>query len=177
MILGIDPGRTGAAVLISQDRRLDLIRFMKYNRKQIAGWFATQGVLSPKTYLENVHAMEHDGVASAHKFGRNTGFLEGCLTMLDIDAIYVDPKTWQYAFGLGGKHGPPGCTRSQEKTARKNAHKRKAQEIFPNLDVTLDLCDALLLAEYGWRRTYGGIYEPNRDNLRPGVGVVRIVRR
>lgn len=62
----------------------------------------------------------------------------------------VAPSVWQRAFVLAG--GP----RDEGITAKKNRHKARAQELFPNLKITHACADALLLAEY-CRRTREGL--------------------
>lgn len=74
-------------------------------------------------------------------FGRNFGFLLGTLTCLGARIVMVRPQKWQGFLGLGKSEG--------NKTKWKNKLKSKAQNLFPNLDVTLSTADALLLLEYG----------------------------
>jgi hypothetical protein len=56
----------------------------------------------------------------------------------------VTPGKWQKEFGLLAKKG-------ETKTAKKNRHKARAQELFPDLKITHATADALLIAEYGRR--------------------------
>lgn len=74
-------------------------------------------------------------------FGRNFGFLLGCLTTLGARIVMVRPQKWQGFLGLGTSCG--------NRTKWKNKLKSKAQFLFPDLDVTLAISDALLLLEYG----------------------------
>lgn len=168
-IIGIDPGAKGAAVLISENRRIEYIRFLgmhPLDRREIADWFFARSFDPTLIFMEKIHSRPTDGKASTHKFGRNTGFVDGILSAhhMDDSIEFVDPKIWQFAFRLGGL----------DPKKRKNAHKARAQELFPDIPMTLDLCDALLLAEYGWRKTYGGLHEERNRELRPGAGVVSV---
>lgn len=74
-------------------------------------------------------------------FGRNFGFLLGVLTCLSARIVLVRPQKWQGFLGLGTSDG--------NRTKWKNKLKSKAQHLFPDLDVTLAISDALLLLEYG----------------------------
>jgi len=74
-------------------------------------------------------------------FGRNFGFLLGVLTCLSARIVLVRPQKWQSFLSLGTSDG--------NKTKWKNKLKSKAQNLYPDLDVTLAIADALLLLEYG----------------------------
>ena len=74
-------------------------------------------------------------------FGRNFGFLLGVLTCLSARIVLVRPQKWQGFLGLGTSDG--------NRTKWKNKLKSKAQNLYPDLDVTLAISDALLLLEYG----------------------------
>ena len=74
-------------------------------------------------------------------FGRNFGFLLGVLTSLGARIVLVRPQKWQGFLGLGKSEG--------DRTKWKNKLKQKAQNLYPNLDITLSTSDALLILEYG----------------------------
>lgn len=90
-------------------------------------------------------------VASGHgmfAFGKNVGFLEGCLVGLNIDPVEVIPKRWQGMFGLKRERLGDGTNKKESTSHFKNRIKAKAQSLFPQLNVTLKTADSLLLAEY-----------------------------
>lgn len=74
-------------------------------------------------------------------FGRNFGFCLGTLTCLGARIVLVRPQKWQGFLSLGHSEG--------NRTKWKNKLKARAQNLYPNLDVTLSTADALLLLEYG----------------------------
>jgi len=74
-------------------------------------------------------------------FGRNFGFLLGVLTCLSARVVLVRPQKWQSYLGLGTSCG--------NRTKWKNKLKQKAQNLYPNLAITLAISDALLILEYG----------------------------
>jgi len=95
---------------------------------------------SDAVYLERVHTMPGQGVASSGKFMMHYGFLRGVLVALGIPFEEVSPLKWQRALG---------CLSGGDK----NVTKQKAQQLFPHLTITHATADALLIAEYG-RRLY-----------------------
>jgi hypothetical protein len=80
-------------------------------------------------------------------FGRNFGFLLGCLQTLGFRIELVRPQDWQKALALGKSDG--------NKTAWKNKLKQRAQQLYPNLQVTLNTADALLILEHATLRAAG----------------------
>ena len=94
-------------------------------------------------YIESVHSMPKQGVSSTFTFGRNYGFLRGCLCALEIPYHEVTPQKWQKALECLS-HGD------------KNVTKARAQQLFPKLKITHAIADALLIAEYGRRQQVTG---------------------
>lgn len=83
-------------------------------------------------------------VASGHtmfQFGQNYGTLRTSLHAVGIPFDEVLPKTWQKFIGVVKQKG-------EDKTSWKNRLKAKAQQLFPNIHVTLATADALLIARY-----------------------------
>ena len=96
-------------------------------------------------YIERVASMPGQGVASTFKFGRSYGFLRGLLVAFAIPFEEVAPGVWQKPFGL------PTLKKAGSITAKKNAHRAKAQQLFPGVKMTHAVADALLIAEWGRR--------------------------
>jgi crossover junction endodeoxyribonuclease RuvC len=140
MILGIDPGLSGGAALISQDRKfVEALSFHKSTPGDIATWLGIHRKDITIAYLEAVNAMPRQGVVSMFKFGMNYGLWQGFLTSTKIPFQRVYPLKWQTAMSCrtGGN---------------KNISKARAQELFPHLKITHAIADALLIAEYGRRQ-------------------------
>jgi len=73
---------------------------------------------------------------------RNFGQIEGVLASLRCRVEYLKPDWWQKALRLG---------KSADHGDRWKAHlKGRAQVLFPKIDVTLKMADALLILE-AWR--------------------------
>ena len=149
-VVGIDPGATGALVKLGCNPNSYLIfRFSKMTRRSVAQ--------SIRQWNDCVAGVEHvhirtdtpESLGSQTQMVVHRGMLEGWLIAADIPYELVEPKTWQFEFNLGG--------RFEDYNERKRAHKAKAQELFPDIKVTLDLADALLIALYMHRKTFGGL--------------------
>ena len=92
----------------------------------------------PICYIEQVHSMPKQGVASSFKFGMGYGGLRMALIATRVTFTTVTPPKWQTAMQCRS-HGD------------KNITKRRAQELFPSLTITHALADALLIASYGYQ--------------------------
>jgi len=147
-IVGIDPGQAGGIAWWTEPFRADLqyaVEPMPKTEKDIAnllGWMFA-GEIHPiegLVYIERVHTMPGQGIASSGKFMQHYGFLRGVLVALGIPFEEVSPLKWQRALG---------CLSGGDK----NVTKQKAQQLFPHLTITHATADALLIAEYG-RRLY-----------------------
>lgn len=103
-----------------------------------------------KAFLESVHAFPHQGVCGVFKFGQSFGSLEAFLIASEIPFEYVTPQKWQKEFSLPTLKQCGGSI-----TKKKNAHKARAQELFPGIKITHAVADALLIAEYGRRKELG----------------------
>lgn len=135
IIIGIDPGQSGAAAYISNG----VIEFVKLaNTERDISDFLREHQDASFAYIEKVHSMPKQGVASSFKFGANYGFLRGCLIAHGIPFEEVTPQKWQKAMGCMSR-------------GDKNVTKARAQQLFPEIKITHAIADALLIAEYGRR--------------------------
>ena len=123
--IGIDPGLTGGIVILrngsdiinkyimpTKDKYLDLVSI-----RELFTWIKTMYLIEDiqlGVYLENVHSMPKQGVASSFKFGRVFGGLEGILTGLKIPFHLVSPQAWQKVLheGIDRKEIPDPKERS-----------------------------------------------------------------
>lgn len=107
MIVGIDPGLGGAMAAFGgsippDDFRLTLMPTMgdgkarTLNLVDIVAWLSAHRE-SPEmcVWLEKVHSMPGQGVASSFKFGRGVGQIEGLCAGLGISLLYVTPQAWK----------------------------------------------------------------------------------
>jgi len=103
IIMGIDPGLTGALTTIQWDTMTVLqTDDMPVLVNQICPYLLTEIISRhARTYnivkfvVEDVHSMPKQGVASTFKFGRSKGVIEGVLAGLHKRTSYVSPVTWK----------------------------------------------------------------------------------
>lgn len=151
VFVGIDPGVNGGISWIGSQlsfavkmptTELDL--FKEIHRIK-AAHFCCHAI------IEKVHASPRrdkfgqevkNGAASMFKFGQSYGSLRMALIAAGIPFDEVTPQKWQKELGLIRSN------KNETITAKKNRHKAKAQQLFPELKITHATADALLIAEY-----------------------------
>lgn len=142
IVIGIDPGASGAAVVLSLSGHiLDMRRWADGTPAEMLEWLA--GFDYGVAYLEQVGAMPKQGVASTFKFGWNAGWWEGALAGLRIPLMATPrPGIWQRDMGCMTK-------------GDKNVSKRLAHKLWPRQvkQLTHATADAALIAEWGRRKT------------------------
>ncbi len=144
-ILGVDPGRGGAMAIIDSDTK-ELIHITDVKSKnEFINYPKILTTLKEHkidiAYIERVHSMPSDGVASAFAFGKATGVMLGAIVACDIPLREISPQEWQKCLGLGGRYAT--------RTARKQAHLKEAVRKFPGTKIHLYKADAVLIALYG----------------------------
>lgn len=104
MVLGIDPGKTGAGALICpiSNTLTAHFSFKALGIHGFVGWLSTLQEFSPKFYavIEDVHAMPGQGVVSMFSFGKSYGEILGALYSHEIRVIPVKPAVWKGRLGL-----------------------------------------------------------------------------
>jgi len=147
-VLGIDPGCSGALVLVTeQGVYIDHLAMptikvgtkSRVNGAAVAAWVRQYGITH--AYLEQVGAMPGQGTASMFTFGHAAGVAEGILQGLNIPYTLVTPQAWKKSAGLIGSD--------------KDAARSRAIQLYPELRA-LDakakgqaIADALLIARFG----------------------------
>ena len=148
VVIAIDPGVSGGvavaafgktvchAMPATEGDRLELIRNV-YQAAEVEGAACV-------CVLEEVNGFvgKAQPGSAMFKFGEGYGFLKGVVQALGIRLVLVRPQTWQKVFGLGT------ASRCASKSEWKNKLKAEAQRRFPNLGVTLQTADALLILEW-----------------------------
>lgn len=117
MILGIDPGASGALAFFDMEQgKLTIVDMPVIEierggkaKREISPHFVAAAIRDFKpnvAWIEKVGAMPGQGVSSMFQFGRGVGMIEGVLAGLSVPVNYVTPQAWQKAIGLrGGKDG------------------------------------------------------------------------
>ncbi|QXE86000.1 hypothetical protein KP003_16795 [Geomonas nitrogeniifigens] len=157
MIIGIDPGQTGAvAILINGvcvnvfDTPTEQVKKGKgskteYLPSEMAEILRIHNKPGVHCFIEKVGAMPGQGVTSMFNFGKGFGLWLGILAALQIPYTLVTPQAWKKMLmqGIGDKDAARG----------------RAQQLHPEVTDWLkrkkDIgrADALLIAEYGRRAT------------------------
>jgi crossover junction endodeoxyribonuclease RuvC len=149
LIIGIDPGCSGAIVLLPANHghpvEWDLMPVVKVGSNSRVNGSALAALLRCHTdahaYVENVGAMPGQGVTSMFSFGHATGTVMGVLAALGIAHTLITPQSWKKRAGLIGKD--------------KDAARSRAIQLWPlwrDLDAKgkgQAFADAALIAMYG----------------------------
>ena len=112
MILGIDPGASGA-VAVLDGPALVAVHDMPTKKVKVSGKMKTRidsralyealhDYQVTHVFLEQVSAMPGQGVSSMFAFGRATGIAEGVAATKSKELIEVRPQVWKKHFGLDG---------------------------------------------------------------------------
>ena len=154
IIVGIDPGISGALCFFSNGNVIDVIDMPtmaegKKNKKQVNGRQIFNEILNIKNIfaghkinvvVEQVSAMPGQGVTSMFNFGQSFGVIKGICSAMELPIFYVRPAKWKKYFNLIN--------------AEKDASRTKVIEMFPKISQKLsrkkdnNKADAILIAKY-----------------------------
>ncbi len=145
--LGVDPGISGAIVLLEDGLPIEWLRMPTYmvgknnrvNAAALANMLSHQYI--DKAYVEQVGAMPGQGVTSMFTFGHAVGTVMGVLGALAIPVANVTPQSWKKRAGIINKD--------------KDESRSKAIQLWPKwraLDKKGEgqaFADAALIAKFG----------------------------
>ena len=154
LIIGIDPGITGAICFFENGQVKDIIEMPnmadgKKNKRQINGpqiynEISARIIDFPKkdvlVVIEQVSAMPGQGVTSMFNFGQSFGVIKGICSAMQLSMHFVRPVKWKKYFNL-------------IKT-NKDASRTKVIEIFPYISSKIprkkdsNKADSILIAKY-----------------------------
>lgn len=149
LYLGIDPGVSGGIAVVNQSGKVVQLRAMPQVPRDI--WWVISSIVADFAVIERVSGYigkggdreKGGGAANAHsmgKFLRNAGMLIGFLTAAEIPFTETPPQVWQAALSVPRPTSKAGL-------------KSRCCQLFPRQrGITLQTCDALLIAEF-CRRT------------------------
>ena len=148
LIVGIDPGASGAIVLLEHDVPIEWMIMPTYqvgSAKRVnaseLNYFMDRTKYIDHVYVEQVGAMPGQGVTSMFNFGHSCGTVMGVLGALGLPHTMVTPQKWKKAAGLIGTD--------------KDASRARAIQLWPiwrDLDTKARgqaYADAALIARYG----------------------------
>lgn len=155
-ILGIDPGLSGACVLLDMcesevivfdipviERRVNGSVKKQIDPYALGQWVDVYRNTIKLAVVEQVNAMPKQGVTSSFNFGFTTGAIHGALAGNAVPMVTVPPSVWKRDFGLLGQD--------------KDASRLAASRIVPKFACHWPLkkhdgrAEAFLLAVYGSR--------------------------
>jgi hypothetical protein len=151
MIIGIDPGLTGAVAVLAPDGALEavcdtptlMLRTSRGTRQEydvpgLAALLAPYSGPQSHVLIEEAQSMPQQGVRSMFTCGLGMGIWLGVLAALKFPYTRVRPQIWKRALGL---------------SKNKEQARLRAQQLFPAADLRLrrhhGRAEALLLAWYG----------------------------
>jgi len=154
LIIGIDPGISGALCFMKEGNIIDVIDMPsmadgKKNKKQVNGSQVFNEISkhlkdnkpeNVKVIIEHVTAMPGQGVTSMFNFGQSFGILKGICSAMHLSVYYVRPAKWKKYFNLIN--------------SEKDASRTRAIEIFPYFSSQLskkkdnNKADAILIASF-----------------------------
>lgn len=145
LILGIDPGVSGAFALIDSDtKELILVEsvkskvdFLAYNT--IKDILATNDI--EQAYMEDVGPMPWDSKQAIWTFASSVGAVDLALAWTSTPVIKIKPQKWQIKLGVAKRY--------DTKVLRKQAFWNYAVSQYPNAKIKLPQADAVLIAMYG----------------------------
>jgi hypothetical protein len=136
-ILAIDPGASGG-LAFGDNRKPPMLISMPETLHDLIE--TIRGAACDHAFVELVggYVGKAQPASSAFNFGQNYGQILGVLAALEVPYTLVRPQAWQKSLSLGTSTG-------MSKTEWKNKLKAKAQQLYPNIKITLSTADACLI--------------------------------
>lgn len=152
-IIGIDPGISNGGIAVIRDRTCTTVKMPKFFSQQ-KEYFEYINSLSGnkiafiemvQMWVDDLNGKNKYKALQMQKLFSHFAELKSALIVNNIQFIVVHPATWQSFLRLRIK-GYEG------KKERKNRYKIEAQSYFPETKMTLQNCDAVLLAVFGYKK-------------------------
>jgi len=147
LVIGIDPGKNGGACIIHIYKEIETVNVFRCPPTpeemvdQLASYIPSNiNKTNGYAFVEHVHSFPGQGVVSTFSFGQNLGQWEGVLASQDVNVEYVGPRKWMDLYNT-----PTKLSRRD----RKRYLRGEAEIIFPNIRMTFNISDAILIANYG----------------------------
>lgn len=167
VFIGVDPGMNGGIALIKPEMDTDFIKVHRCPKtvNEMAGLFdacvgMANGSDNVVLFVEHVWTFPGDGRVGAFRFGYNYGLWKGIAGANEIEIYNIPPKRWQGSFDI------PEKTYGRE---RKKWLKDHAEALFPNIKITFNTADAVLIANYA-KECY---YNEEMPESELGIGVIQ----
>lgn len=155
LIIGIDPGLSGALALVGSQGLQDMQDMPVMPRSaggtvkqqvnaaalhaQVKAWVNGHDKNEFIVFFERVNAMPKQGSASTFSLGHTSGIIEGVICAYGLAHEIITPQTWKRHFKL---------------TSDKDAARALAQRYYPAASLGRkrdhNRAESLLIARYGW---------------------------
>lgn len=146
IVAGIDPGKSGAMVILLEAPVVHRVPLMKKGKVQPAwsAWarsWASDMFGIDRIVIEQVAARPGQGVSSMFSFGRCYGFAHALAALSGAEVHFVTPPVWKAKFGL----------LKADKNASREVARQRIPALAPELTRVKDdgVAEAALLALYG----------------------------
>jgi len=111
IIIGIDPGASGAIVMLENGNPIEWMHMPTYktgsitrvNGSEIANFFSDKNDDISHVFIEQVWAMPGQGVSSMFNFGHSCGTVMGVISALNYPHTLISPVFWKNKIGIIGK--------------------------------------------------------------------------
>ena len=166
LFIGIDPGMNGGITFITKEMDTEQMKPFRCPResKEMAEilqvgikQFETKDVI---LFVEHVWSFPGDGRVGAFRFGYNYGLWKGMASAFGIDVYNIPPRKWMYSYDM------PSKMQSKE---RKRWLRNVAETLYPNVKITFNTSDSVLIAHYAMDCFINGEMPESEE----GVGVIK----
>ena len=150
-IIGVDPGKTGAlaALDVGTGALVSVLDMPMLDAGIVDGWAVRNWVLDladldeiRAAWVERVHSMPKQGVASSFTFGAAYGGVATALNALSIPVELVPPNVWKKAASLGKDKGAARAMACRLWPSSSEWFRRVKDD---------GRAEAALIARHGWR--------------------------
>lgn len=147
MIIGIDPGNTGALAFMKISGEVEVVdmplmangKKQQVNASELTKIISSRLQPNTRAIVEKVSAMPGQGVSSMFNFGMGYGVIQGVLAALGVPYTLCTPQRWKKAATLIGKD--------------KDNARTLAQQLYPDAPLgrkkDIGRADAILIARFG----------------------------
>jgi hypothetical protein len=163
IILGIDPGLTGAIAILKNGEPLQIFPMPQDDDGQLHK--SDLAIFFRQNYLHITHAyMEMASLrpmqSGQFKIGRNFGVIEGIMVAFGIPYEMILPQLWSKEF----PHGVIETDKTKKYKLVKESRANIVRRLYPDIDLRPTkrslkfhdgMVDALLIANYGWKKHSG----------------------
>lgn len=151
MIVGIDPGLSGAIAWVTDEGHLIETRDLPVANgalmpSVLAAWLREDGRQPLHAFLERVATRPGEGASRSFNFGRGYGQIEGVLSALGVAVTLVTPAKWKGSLRI---------------PADKSAARQRAAQLWPGLAGTFarvkddGRAEAAMIGLYGANTLHG----------------------